>query len=99
MFIFANMSTETKEETFTLEEILTSLKTVHRLILWNDDTNTFEHVIYCMMKYLDYSESQGEKIAWKVHTEGKCPVLEGSFTEMEVYRKILKQEGLSVSVD
>ncbi|RYD69965.1 MAG: ATP-dependent Clp protease adaptor ClpS, partial [Sphingobacteriales bacterium] len=30
------MSTETKEETFTLEEILTSLKTVHRLILWND---------------------------------------------------------------
>jgi len=93
------MSTETKEETFTLEEILTSLKTVHRLILWNDDINTFEHVIYCMMKYLDYNESQSEKIAWKVHNEGKCAVLEGSFTEMEIYRKILQQEGLTVSVD
>ena len=99
MIIFANMSTETKEETFTLEEILTSLKTVHRLILWNDDVNTFDHVIYCMMKYLDYNESQAEKIAWKVHNDGKCPVLEGSFTEMEVYRKILQQEGLTVSVD
>jgi ATP-dependent Clp protease adaptor protein ClpS len=96
---FCAMSTETKEETFTLEEILTSLKTVHRLILWNDDVNTFDHVIFCMMKYLDYSESQAEKIAWKVHNEGKCPVLEGSFTEMEVYRKILQQEGLTVSVD
>ncbi len=93
------MSTEVEEETLTLEEILASLKEMHRLILWNDDVNTFDHVIFCMMKYLDYSESQSEKIAWKVHTEGKCTVLEGSFTEVEVYRKILQQEGLTVSVD
>ncbi|ADY54003.1 ATP-dependent Clp protease adaptor protein ClpS [Pseudopedobacter saltans DSM 12145] len=90
---------ETKEETFTLEEILTSLKKSHRLILWNDDTNTFEHVIHCLCHYLDYSESEAEKIAWTVHTKGKCAILEGSFTEMEVYRKILKQEGLTVSVE
>ena len=66
------MPTETKEETLTLEELLTSLKEMHRLILWNDDVNTFEHVIFCMMKYLDYSEAQSEKIAWKVHNDGKC---------------------------
>ena len=93
------MPTETQEETLTLEELLTSLKELHRLILWNDDVNTFEHVIFCMMKYLDYSEPQAEKIAWKVHNEGKCDVLEGSFTEMEVYRKILQQEGLTVTVE
>ncbi|MNJ03301.1 ATP-dependent Clp protease adaptor protein ClpS [compost metagenome] len=52
-----------------------------------------------MMKYLDYTESQAEKIAWEVHTKGKCAILEGSYTEMEIYRKILKQEGLKVSVD
>ncbi|HET8829656.1 MAG TPA: ATP-dependent Clp protease adaptor ClpS [Pelobium sp.] len=91
--------TQTQEETFTLDEILTSLKVVHRLILWNDDVNSFDHVIYCLMKYLDYSENQSEKIAWTVHNEGKCAVLEGSFTEMEVYRKILQQEGLTVTVD
>ncbi|TKC01122.1 ATP-dependent Clp protease adaptor ClpS [Pedobacter cryophilus] len=91
--------TQTKEETFTLDEILSSLKVIHRLILWNDEVNSFDHVIYCLMKYLDYSENQSEKIAWKVHNEGKCAVLEGSFTEMEVYRKILQQEGLTVSVD
>ncbi|MBD3748898.1 MAG: ATP-dependent Clp protease adaptor ClpS [Sphingobacteriales bacterium] len=91
--------TQTQEETFTLDEILSSLKVMHRLILWNDEVNTFEHVIYCLMKYLDYSEHQAEKIAWTVHNEGKCAILEGSFTEMEVYRKILQQEGLTVSVD
>jgi len=93
------MSTQVQEETLTLEEILAGLKEMHRLILWNDDVNTFEHVIFCMMKYLDYMESQASKIAWKVHNEGKCAVLEGSFTEVEVYRKILQQEGLTVSVD
>jgi ATP-dependent Clp protease adaptor protein ClpS len=91
--------TQIQEETFTLDEVLSSLKVVHRLILWNDEVNSFEHVIYCLMKYLDYGESQSDKIAWTVHNEGKCAVLEGSFTEMEVYRKILQQEGLTVSVD
>ena len=93
------MPTETQEEALTLEEILAGLKEMHRLILWNDDVNTFDHVIFCMMKYLDYSESQAEKIAWTVHNEGKCAVLEGSFTEMEIYRKILQQEGLTVTLE
>jgi len=96
-YLFAD--TETEVETFTLEEILVSLKPSHRLILWNDDVNTFEHVIYCLVKYLHYNNSQAEKIAWTIHTEGKCAVLEGSFTELEVYRKILQQEGLTVSID
>jgi len=91
--------TQTQEEVYSFEDLLISLKVNHRLILWNDDVNTFDHVIFCMMKYLDYSEKQAEKIAWTVHNEGKCAVLEGSFTEMEIYRKILKQEGLTVTVE
>ena len=91
--------TDTQVETFTLEEVLAGLKANHRLILWNDEVNTFDHVIFCLIKYLDYSDNQAEKIAWTVHTEGKCAILEGSYTELEIYRKILQQEGLSVSVD
>ena len=91
--------TETEVETFTLEEVLAGLKSSHKLILWNDEVNTFDHVIHCLVKYLDYSEPQAEKIAWTVHNDGKCAILEGSFTELEVYRKILQQEGLTVSID
>lgn len=92
------MSVETQTETFTLEEILASTKLTNCLILWNDDINTFDHVIHCLVKHLQYSEKQAGQIAWKVHTEGKCIILEGSYYEMEVYRKILKSEGLTVSV-
>lgn len=93
------MNVETQEETFTLEEILAVVSPTHRLILWNDDTNTFDHVINCLIKHLQYTEVEAGKIAWKVHTEGKCAVLEGTYTEVEIYRKILKAEGLTVSVE
>ena len=93
------MGVQTEEEAFTLEEILATVRSSNRLILWNDEINTFDHVIHCLMKHLQYSEAEAEQIAWKVHTEGKCAILEGSQTEMEVYRKILKAEGLSVSVE
>lgn len=93
------MSVETIQETFTLEEILASVKESFKLILWNDDTNTFDHVIYCLMHYLQYTDSEAEHIAWTVHTKGKCAILEGSYTEMEIYRKIFKAEGLTVSVE
>lgn len=93
------MSVETEQETFSLEEILAVVKSSNRLILWNDEINTFDHVIYCLMHHLQYSENQAAQIAWKVHHEGKCTVLEGTYTEMEIYRKILKSEGLTVSVE
>jgi len=93
------MTVETQEETYTLEEILADISPNYRLILWNDDTNTFEHVIDCLVKHLQYTPEQAEKIAWKVHTEGKCAVLEGTYTEVDIYRKILKSEGLTVSVE
>lgn len=93
------MSVETQEQTFTLEEILAVVSPSHTLILWNDDTNTFDHVIHCLVKHLQYTEKESERIAWKVHNEGKCPILEGTFTEVEVYRKIFKSEGLTVSVE
>ncbi|TAE38191.1 MAG: ATP-dependent Clp protease adaptor ClpS [Sphingobacteriales bacterium] len=95
----SNADTHTQQETFTLDEILNAIKTIRRLILWNDEVNTFEHVIYCLVKYVDYSTKQAQNIAQKVHNEGKCAILEGSFTEMEVYRKILQQEKLTVSIE
>lgn len=91
------METEVQEETFTLEEILSAIKNSNRLILWNDDTNTFEHVIHCLIKYLKYTAAQAENIAWTVHTKGKSIILEGSYNEIEIYRKILKGEGLTVT--
>ncbi|KAF5279887.1 hypothetical protein FQR65_LT15184 [Abscondita terminalis] len=75
------MSVQTQEETYSLEEILAAAKSSNRLILWNDETNTFDHVIECLMKHLQYTEKQAEQIAWKYILKIKAIVVDEKSNE------------------
>jgi len=92
-----------KEDTKTLEEILNDVgikqESEHRLILWNDDHNSFEWVIICLVTFLNFSPDKAEKAAWKVHLEGKEVVKNGSKDELAPYKKLLEERGLTVSVE
>lgn len=95
------MSTETatKTKTYTLEEILAQFKGDNNLMLWNDEVNTFDHVIFCLIEFLEYSSAEAERIAWTVHTKGKEVVLQGSREELIPFRDKLQEQGLSVSIE
>lgn len=71
----------------------------HSLVLWNDDHNTFEHVINCMVKYIKKTVAEAEEIAHIVHNKGKCVILEGNKTDLVEYYNILKLEGLTVTIE
>lgn len=94
-----------KEDTKTLEEILEGIgieskkEPEHRLILWNDDHNSFDWVIICLVTFLSFSPEKAEKAAWKVHLEGKEVVKNGSKDELAPYKKLLEERGLTVSVE
>lgn len=94
-----------KEGTKTLEEILSEcgissdLDKEFRLILWNDDHNSFDWVILCLMSYLSFSYENAEKSAWKVHLEGKDVVKTGSKDSLMPYKKLLEERGLTVSIE
>ena len=90
--------TQTKEETFTLEEILSSLKTVHRLILWNDDVNTFDWVIDTLMEVCGHTQEQAEQCTLIIHFKGKCKVKDGSFEELVGMRNEICRRGISAEV-
>ncbi|SMO82572.1 ATP-dependent Clp protease adaptor ClpS [Solitalea koreensis] len=70
-----------------------------KLILWNDDFNTFEHVIGCLVRYIKKTYDEAEGIAWIVHTRGKYILLEGQRKNLVEYYNILKLKGLTVSID
>jgi ATP-dependent Clp protease adaptor protein ClpS len=55
----------------TLSEILDPEK-LWAVILWNDDVNTFEHVIETLMAVLACSAKQATKFAETADTEGRC---------------------------
>jgi ATP-dependent Clp protease adaptor protein ClpS len=62
-----------------------------RVILFNDEVHTFDEVIRQLVKATGCSESQAETLAWKVHSEGKANVYEGTFEECFEVQAVLKE--------
>ena len=56
---------------------------IYDLILYNDDFNTFDHVIETLVDICSFDEIQAEQIAFVVHFKGKCAVKSGSYYELK----------------
>jgi len=70
--------------------VKTSLNDVKKIILYNDDVNTFENVIDCLIKYCKHNNEQAEQCAMLVHYNGKCDVKNGSFDDLlPIYTALL----------
>ena len=69
------------------------------LILFNDDVNSFDHVITCLVKICKHDMVQAEQCAWIVHTNGICLVKTGSFDEVQTMCLRLLNQGLCAKVD
>ncbi len=52
-----------------------------RLILYNDEVNTFDFVIETLIEVCEHDALQAENCALITHFKGKCPVKNGSFNE------------------
>ena len=70
----------------------------HEIVLYNDDVNTFEHVIECLVKICNHNYLQAEQCAYIVHHSGKCGVKTGSLEELIPKCTALLEEGLSAEV-
>ena len=88
--------TETEEEisTTTVEDILMEKK----LVLLNDQVNSFEHVILCLVTVLDYTSEQAEQVSLIVHNAGKCIIKTGLFNELEPIYNQLSLYGLTLEI-
>ena len=70
----------------------------YEIILHNDDVNTFDHVINCLIRYCDHTLEQAEQCAYIVHYKGKCIVKTGSFQDLEPRCTSLLKAGLSAEL-
>lgn len=77
---------------------LTQVEREHEIILYNDDVNTFDHVINSLMAYCDHKLEQAEQCAYIVHYSGKCAVKTGSYEELEPICKKLLEVQLSAEI-
>lgn len=71
---------------------------LNEIILYNDDVNTFEHVIKTLIKVCDHSAEQAEQCSLIVHYKGKCSVKSGTISDLKPRCKKLIQAGLSAEI-
>jgi ATP-dependent Clp protease adaptor protein ClpS len=91
------MSTITKEEiSVEVEDILSK---PYILMLHNDDHNTFDWVIECLIKVCKHELEQASQCAHLVHFTGKCDVKRGDQETIQKMYNKLKSAGLSVTIE
>ncbi len=88
----------TKEKGY--EDLLLAEDTadLNEIVLFNDDVNTFDHVIDTLIAVCDHSSEQAEQCAIIVHHNGKCTVKTGIFKDLEPRCLKLLQAGLSAEI-
>ncbi len=70
----------------------------NEIILYNDEVNTFDHVINTLIYACEHTPEQAEQCSLIVHYKGKCTVKTGSYDELEPRCSMLLDAGLSAEV-
>lgn len=69
------------------------------VVLFNDNHNTFDHVIDCLIHTCGHDELQAEQCAMIVHFKGKCTVKSGSYDELAPIHQSLTMKDLTVELN
>lgn len=90
------MGTREKE----CEDVLLEEETVQQneIVLFNDDVNTFDHVIETLINVCEHTPEQAEQCSLIVHYNGKCTVKTGEYDFLKPKCTKLLQAGLSAEI-
>ncbi len=82
------------------EDLLLAEKTVkqNEIVLFNDEVNTFDHVIETLIAVCEHTPHQAEQCSLIVHHNGKCTVKTGEYDDLKPRCSKLLQAGLSAEI-
>ena len=83
-----------------LEKVVVKEQAVlnNEIVLYNDDVNTFDHVIETLMSVCEHTAEQAEQCAILVHYKGKCTVKTGVMKDLVPKCLLLLDAGLSAEI-
>ena len=83
------------QESLLLEEEVVKQ---NEIVLYNDEVNTFDHVIKTLIYACDHSPEQAEQCSIIVHYKGKCTVKTGPYDDLKPRCSMLLKAGLSAEI-
>lgn len=92
------MNTSVEEQ--QLIDVLEVIETieVRDLVVFNDDVNTFEHVIATLIRVCRHTPEQAEQCTWLIHHKGKCTVKTGMFDELKPMKEAICEVGIDARI-
>lgn len=81
-----------------LVEVLEDVTDVRDLMVFNDDVNTFDHVINTLVKVCKHSAEQAEQCAMIIHYKGKCSVKKGTLSDLKPMKDAICEAGIDAKV-
>ena len=70
----------------------------NEIIVYNDDVNTFDHVIETLMRVCEHTPEQAEQCSLIVHYKGKCTVKTGPLDKLKPQCSQLLAAGLNAEI-
>jgi ATP-dependent Clp protease adaptor protein ClpS len=64
------------------------------LVVFNDDVNTFDHVINTLIRVCKHTNEQAEQCTLIIHYKGKCTVKNGTFDFLKPFRDAICEAGI-----
>ena len=87
------------QEEVLIEE-LEAVETIDEmdLVVFNDDVNTFEHVIDTLIRVCKHTAEQAEQCTLLIHHKGKCSVKNGTFDFLKPMRQAICEAGIDARI-
>ena len=88
-----------KDRTLHSDDKLKQSNEKSSLVLFNDNINTFDHVIKSLVEICGHDPVQAEQCALIVHFKGSCEIKTGLKEVLYVMSKSLNAKGLNSKVE
>ena len=88
--------TDTEEDVLIMDDIGSGH--FARIIVFNDDVNTFEHVTATLIKICKHDPQQAEQCTYIIHFKGKCAVKKGTYNELKPMREGVCDAGIKAAI-
>ena len=85
-----------EEQVEVLEEVVAVDE--RDLMVYNDDYNTFDHVINTLVKVCKHTMEQAEQCTWLIHYKGKCSVKKGTYEELKPMKDGICEAGIDAKI-
>jgi len=93
-----HLANEPEVEVLELDEVDTDTDKENNLVVFNDDVNTFEHVIQALIEICNHTKEQAEQCTLIIHYKGKCVVKTGSYEKLEPMCTAICERGISAEI-